>query len=333
MLHVTNGDHAADAIRAAGVPGPVLPWRDVLHDGPVPASLPLAELSRVRAEFIASRGWASREDAERSFRERDGALAAARDEDEVVLWFEHDLYDQLQLIQVLDEAARLPVRLTLINPAQYLGPSTPDQLRALFHLRTPVMPAQVQLARAAWEAFRAPDPRGIQALLATDTSALPHLGSALRRHLQQFPWTTDGLSRTERQALRSLADGPRSFAEAFAADQAGENAIFLGDSSFLGVLAELGAAPDPLVTWDDGAPVRPLAPGVTIASVADHRLTLTDSGRAVLEGRTAWAPRVDRWLGGVLLCAGSGGFWWNEEAGRIEADGGRTGESASAGRT
>ncbi|MBB4636201.1 DUF1835 domain-containing protein [Longimicrobium terrae] len=330
MLHVTNGDHAADAIRAAGAPGPVLPWRDVLHDGPVPAGLPLAELSRIRAEFIASRGWASPEDAERSFRERDDALAAARDEDEVVLWFEHDLYDQLQLVQVLDEAARLPVRLTLINPAQYLGPSAPEQLRALFHLRAPVTPAQTALARAAWEAFRAPDPRGIQSLLETDTSALQHLGSALRRHLQQFPWTTDGLSRTERQALRSLADGPGSFAEAFAANQARESAIFLGDSSFLGVLADLGADPDPLVTWDDGAPVRALAPGVTIASVADHRLTLTDNGRAVLEGRAAWAPRTDRWLGGVHLRAGESGWRWNDDTGQIEAGTGRTGESASA---
>lgn len=333
MLHVTNGDHAAEAIRAAGVPGSILPWRDVLHEGPVPAGLALAELSRVRAEFIASRGWASPADAERSFRERDEALAAARTEDEIVLWFEHDLYDQLQLIQVLDEAARLPVRLTLINPAQYLGPSAPEPLRALFHLRAPVTPAQTALARAAWDAFRAPDPRRISALLETDSSALPHLASALRRHLQQFPWMEDGLSRTERQALRSVADGPRTFAEAFAADQGMENAIFLGDSSFLAALADLGAGPDPLVTWDDGAPVRTLAPGATVAGIADHRLTLTDAGRAVLDGRAAWAPRTDRWLGGVHLRAGDGGWRWNDAARRIEAAEDPAAESASNERT
>ncbi|HEX8391543.1 MAG TPA: DUF1835 domain-containing protein [Longimicrobium sp.] len=331
MLHVTNGDHAADAIRAAGVPGPVLPWRDVLHEGPVPAGLPLAELSRVRAEFVASRGWATVEEAERSFRERDHALAAAREEDEIVLWFEHDLYDQLQLIQVLHEAARLPVRLTLINPAQYLGPSPPEQLRALFLLRAPVTPAQTELARAAWEAFRAPDPRRISALLATDTSALPHLAAALRRHLQQFPWTADGLSRTERQALKSLLDGPRTFAEAFAADQACETAIFLGDSSFLAALAGLGTGPAPLVTWDDGAPIRLPAPGEEMGTLAHRRLALTEEGRAVLDGRTRWVPPEDRWLGGVHLRAGEGGWRWNEEAGRMEE--GSSPESTETPRT
>ncbi len=39
MLHLTNGDSAADLIREAGIGGKVLPWRDVLHMGPVPDKL------------------------------------------------------------------------------------------------------------------------------------------------------------------------------------------------------------------------------------------------------------------------------------------------------
>jgi hypothetical protein len=62
MLHVTNGDSAAEGIRASGVAGEVLPWRDVLHEGPVPAGLALAELSRVRAGFIADKGWGEAEE-------------------------------------------------------------------------------------------------------------------------------------------------------------------------------------------------------------------------------------------------------------------------------
>ena len=54
MLHLTNGDHAADVIRALGLPGEVVPWRDVLHEGPVPAGLAMPELSAVRARFVAA---------------------------------------------------------------------------------------------------------------------------------------------------------------------------------------------------------------------------------------------------------------------------------------
>jgi hypothetical protein len=305
MLHVTNGDAAADAIRASGIPGEILPWRDVLHDGPVPAGLPLRELSPVRAGFIASRGWGGVDEARRGFEERDAALAASVDEDQVVLWFEHDLYDQLQLIQVLDWFATHPrPGLTLINPAQYLGPSTPDQLRALFALRMPVTTAHLSAARAAWEALRAPDPRGMEAIPGAGLAPLPHLASALRRHLQQFPSARDGLSRSERLALEVLAEGPRTAGELYVASHHDrENPFWLGDSTFFFYLEDLG----PLVTIGEGTEFR-------------HRIVaLTDLGRDVLAGRAdrVAAIGIDRWLGGVHLQGRAVPWRWDEAAGRM----------------
>ena len=98
-LHVTNGDAAVfDVARTAGVPSEsVLPWRDVLHDGPVPAGLGAEALARVRAGHIAARGWAGEAEALVAFLERDARLAAHPAEAEVVLWFEDDVYDALQL--------------------------------------------------------------------------------------------------------------------------------------------------------------------------------------------------------------------------------------------
>ena len=305
MLHVTNGDHAADAIRGAGIAGAVLPWRDVLHEGPVPADLPLRELSRVRAAFVASRGWGAEDEARRHFQARDDELARSADEDEVVLWFEHDLYDQLQLIQLLDWFAVHPhPRLTLINPAQYLGPSPPDQLRALFALRSPVGESHLAAARAAWDAFRAPDPRRIEQVLETDLSALPHLAAALRRHLEQFPSTRDGLSRSERQALEALADGPRPAGELYvAAHHQREDPIFLGDSTFYSYLEDLG----PLVAIGAGPDFRQRIVGIT------------EAGGEVLAGRMdrVHAIGIDRWLGGVHLRGREAAWRWNPDEARL----------------
>lgn len=305
MLHVTNGDVAAGAIRAAGILGEILPWRDVLHEGPVPAGLPLRELSLVRAGFIASRGWGDVDQVRRGFEERDAALAASVGEDEVVLWFEHDLYDQFQLIQVLDWFAAHPrPGLTLINPAQYLGPSPPDQLRALFALRMPVAHAHLSAARAAWEALRAPDPWGMEAIPGAELAALPHLASALRRHLQQFPSTRDGLSRSERQALEVLAEGPRTAGELYVASHHDrEDPVWLGDSTFFSYLEALG-------------------PLVTIGEADDfHRrnVALTDLGRDVLAARAdrVAAIGIDRWLGGVHLHGVEVTWRWDEASGRI----------------
>ena len=37
LLHVTNGESAGNTLRQTALGGAVLPWQDVLHEGPVPA--------------------------------------------------------------------------------------------------------------------------------------------------------------------------------------------------------------------------------------------------------------------------------------------------------
>ncbi len=102
MLHITNGDSAAEILKATGLPGTILAWRDILHEGPTPAGLSLEQMSQVRARFIASQGWGNYDNLLAEFHHRDAILATSATQQEVVLWFEHDLYDQLQLIQILD---------------------------------------------------------------------------------------------------------------------------------------------------------------------------------------------------------------------------------------
>ena len=223
MLNITNGDCAVPVLKQFGE---VLPWRDVLHEGPVRAGLSHEELSRERAAFIADAGWGAFEDVLVQFEQRDAVLRAAPLHAEVVLWFEHDLYDQLQLIQVLDWLGRHPVeRLSLVCEAEYLGTITGARAAELFKQRSPVTPRQLELGEAAWLAFRSPHPAPLVELLGQDLSPLPFLRPALLRHLQEFPWLEDGLSRTERSIRDAL---PGDFASLFAATR--EDPVFMGDA-------------------------------------------------------------------------------------------------------
>jgi hypothetical protein len=297
-LHVTNGDCAADALRAAGVRGTVVPWRDVLHEGPVPAGLSLSELGAARAAWMAEQGWGAAD-----FRERDATLAGFAAHDETVLWFEHDLYDQLQLIQVADwlaEHAPAGAPVSLVNPPEYLGPAAPERIAALFAERRALTGEQRDVARRAWAAFRAPDPTAIERVLAGGTGALPFLAAALRRHLEQFPAARDGLSRSERQALEAVADGATTPEAAFAEHNRREDPVWLGDSTFLGYLRALASGPDPLLRMEGG-------------------LRLTATGRAVLDGRAdrVRANGIRRWLGGVHLHGPDARWRWDGAAGRL----------------
>src|SRR5437879_6502319 len=166
MLHVTNGTSVS--LADTGLGGEVLAWLDVLHEGPVPAGISDDELRRVRSLFLDSE-WPGESSAANDLARRDQALGA---HDEVVLWFEHDLYDQLQLIQILDRLRHSRARLSLICIERYLGMMTGDELAALWPSRHAVADAERELATAAWRAFRSSDPMDVQALLSRDTSAL-----------------------------------------------------------------------------------------------------------------------------------------------------------------
>jgi hypothetical protein len=312
MLHITNGDSVVETLRRTALGGDIVAWRDVLHEGPVPRRLSLTELSRVRAGFIAAQGWALEAEAQRQFAGRDQTLMAANAQDEVVLWFEHDLYDQLQLLQVLDWFAGQflgTARLSLICAAEYLGPLDVPDLTARFPDRRDISKEQLLLARAAWEAFRSPDPRELLPFLGERSAALPFLAAAIRRHLQQFPDLRRGLSRSEAQALTAIAAGHFRVRDAYVeSHQRMEDAVFLGDTVFVSYLQAMTRERSPLVAMPGSAGIA-----ATSADFWNSELGLTNAGRAVLEGQEdrIVVNGIDRWLGGVHLQAGD--VWrWND---------------------
>ena len=101
VLHVHNGDSAAGTLRRSNLGGTILAYADVLHEGPVPAGLDDSELREVRARFIGGGDYGTPDEILSQLQEMDATLERLPEYDEVVLWFEHDLYDQLQLVDAL----------------------------------------------------------------------------------------------------------------------------------------------------------------------------------------------------------------------------------------
>jgi hypothetical protein len=161
-----------------------------------------------------------------------------------------------------------------------MGPLPADGLARIFGQRRPASADAVALARRAWQAFTAPDARALVALVAGDTSALPHLGAALQRHLADLPDGATGLSTTETLILKELDQGARDLGGLLSALAAREARPFLTDSWLTEILRRLGGGPAPLIT-----------PGPTYGLLA--------RGRDVLAGHDFWA--AERWQGGILI--------------------------------
>jgi hypothetical protein len=226
-LHVTNGDAVVPELAAAAgvAPSDVLVWREILHDGPVPEGLGADELARVRARHIAARGWADG-GALADMRARDARLAAFPAAEEIVLWFEEDLYDRLLLAQLEDRLAGRPGPVSRV----YLRHPPRGDLRAALDARERIEPDP-----AAFAALRSPDPRAWVGV------------RGFERLLEDLPDVRTRLSRTEREILEALASGPLAPGALFVAVAAREDPPWLGDSAVFALADDLA----PLVARTD----------------------------------------------------------------------------------
>jgi hypothetical protein len=315
MLHVLNGDTAAEGLRAAGIAGEVTLSADVLYEGPAVAASP-ERWRRERARFLAASGYQGYDECLAQLTAWDRALEDFRSHDEVVLWFEHDLFDQLHVCRLLAWFAARDTGLTDLSlidvgPAgNYLGRMPPQQLAGLLDARQPVSEHQKRLACAAGAAYCAPEPAGLESLLRSGTEALPHLAAALYRHLEEFPGTGDGLARSERQALAAAAGGSLPFSALFAATQRQEERCFMTDLSLLRRLRDLAAGPRPLVRLDS-------PPGAWSSAAHNPLIAATAAGLRVLAGEEDWIALrggIDLWLGGVHLQGQEAAWRWDPEA-------------------
>jgi hypothetical protein len=268
--------------------GTHLPWRDVLHEGPVPAGASLEETSAVRAQYLGSAGYGNPIRLAHDFSKRDAVIAKCDEYEEVVLWFEHDLFDQLQLLQILHYlgARSLPPgAVQLIQTDDFLGLLSPEELIPLQNKRRPVNAPTFKLASEVWDAFREPSPERLVALQERVTSEMRHLHGAIRRLFEEFPATGSGLARSEMQILDTVALGTHRKDDIFRLSQLREEAVYLGDASFFRLLEGL---------CDPGAP---------LLERTEAGFALTPLGKAVHSGERDWLEEyaIDRWIGGVHL--------------------------------
>jgi hypothetical protein len=322
FLHVANGTCTTRLIEAAGIPGATSIWADPLHDGPVPGGLTDAELLEVRTRHLTEP--AGPVDPVNDMGRWRAVIARHPADDELILWFEHDLFDQLNLIQLLTWIRQCLPRgkvVSLVCIGSFpghprfkgLGELTPGELGSLLGSRQRVADAQYSLAELAWAAFREATPEPLDQLRRADTSALPYLGRALTRFLQEYPWTTDGLARSERRLLRLAEAGGIDLPAALPRMHDDEDAYYITDTSVAALAEDLSRLSPPLITLTTGeSGENPLRGAVA----------LTDVGREVLAGQQDRLDLcgIDRWLGGVHLRSGATLWRWDEQRQRVTSE-------------
>jgi len=321
-LHIVNGDSTAGTLKVGGIKGAIFSFADALISGPAPANIDKRRWRETRATHLSNLYGTSFAECHRKLLQQEVALESFCQHEEVVLWFEHDLFCQVQLIYLLQwfaarELGDTKLSMVCVNkfpgiqPFHGLGQLNQEQLQSLFPSRTEITGPQLELATKAWAAYSASDARSLISLLRSDMSALPFLKDALRKHLERFPSTRNGLGRVENTALALVPAGHSRFRSLFPAFARRESAYGFGDAQVYLAIETMTTARKPLLIQHNARKWAKDSAQMLLAS-----FELTDDGKSVLAGEEDFVVTngIDTWLGGIHLNGREAAWRWDEDA-------------------
>jgi hypothetical protein len=292
MLHLHNGDIVTAAARRAGVPGRHIPYREALISGPVRAHLALPEWIEDRARFLSDQYGENLLRVRNELLEQEQLLDRAREEEEVVLWFEHDLFCLVNLLYLLTRLSKCR-RLSLIWCSKALGTMDDEEIFQQYHSRYAVAPAMMSAATLAWRCYTAEDASELNRMLDADFVDFPFLRDGFLLHASRFPSTRNGLGEVEQRALSGIEAGATDFVTLFTRFDQSPPRFGFGDGEFLRHLRRMASCAVPMLTITEAEGETP--PKALFA--------LTPAGKNVLDGQVDYIElnNAGFWLGGAHL--------------------------------
>lgn len=304
MIHIHNGDVVAEAARRALLPGRHVAYRETFITGPVRPGLRQPEWIEERARFIAAYYGEHLLRTRNEILDQEQMLDAVRDEEEIVLWFEHDLFCLANFLYLLVRLAKAR-RLTAVWCPRALGTMSEEDLVTTYLSRAAVPPLMQRIAVEAWKGFTAHDATALNRFVKQDWPDFPFLRDGMTLHAMRFPSTRNGLGEVEQRAMSGIDAGASDFSSLFARFDANPPRYGFGDGEFLRHLRRLASCAVPMITITESGETAP--PKALFA--------ITPAGRKVLTGEADFIElnNADQWLGGVHLTSEQ--LWrWDAEA-------------------
>lgn len=216
LLHILNGDSSLQLFKASGLEGKTMVWREMLCEGPCDPNLNADIFWETRKAFMKARFGVPEEDYHKKVVQEIAGLENWVSATEVVLWFEYDLFCQVNIMAVLSWFAEqeLPRPLSLICVGDFpdsekrlgLGELSADQYPALFAERIELELDDLRFASRFWKAWTSGDPRELEFALEPHPRFI-YLQDAMRAHFQRYPEADTGLNLIEKTMLTFIDNG------------------------------------------------------------------------------------------------------------------------------
>ncbi|HET8735233.1 MAG TPA: DUF1835 domain-containing protein [Pricia sp.] len=304
LLHITNGDHFTEKLKTLKLKGDIITWREMLCEGQTLTSVGSESFWKTRFEFLnknykVSKSWF----IEKTLKEY-RSLCNHKQQDEIVLWFDYDLFCQINMIAVLSwlKTHRKYAHVSLVCSGKEdetkrmynLHDLNDDQLRGLYKNKIELSQDDIEYADYVWQLYCSDNPIRLENLSDYSEFQFDYLSGAIQAHLQRFPSIKNGLNAMENNILQLAVDKkPADRQSLLSHILLNQGALGFGDSQYERAIGRL----KPL--FSSLKPVR-----------------LTKKGKEILDHKTSYYSCIqdnDVYLGGALKY----NFLYNTQSNRI----------------
>ena len=213
ILHITNGDILTEKLEELQIPGEIVVWREMLCEGPALKELDTAEAIKLRKSFLKKTYNIPAEDYDAKFVSELKKLKRARDFEQVVLWFEFDLFCHINMLAAISFFLdhHKPVPMYLVCSKKLEGETEQKPLSSLslknlkkhYDHRISLNSEDLEVASLMWELYCSNNPLQLKKQIKKTTN-FEYLSSCIRAHIERFPSAKTGLNSLEKNILRII---------------------------------------------------------------------------------------------------------------------------------
>ena len=291
LLHITNGDSFTERLNTLKIKGDVITWREMLCEGKTLTNVGSESFWKTRFEFLNKNYKVTKSSfIEKTLKEY-RSLCNHKQQDQIVLWFEYDLFCQVNMLAVISwlKANRKYAEISLVcsgkeddsDKLYALNELDNDQLTKLYESRKVLSQDDIEYADYVWQLYCSDNPIRLENLTDFDKYQFDYLSQAVSSHLHRFPSVNNGLNAMENNILRlSLNQKPSSKKALLKTILGNQGLLGFGDTQYERAINRL----------------KPL-----FSSFNPVKLTL--KGKQILDSKTSYYSCIqdnDVYLGGAL---------------------------------
>jgi len=213
ILHITNGDNTTNYLKKLNFSGSFITWRETLCEGKTTSDIGSESFWKNRFDFFKnSYNISKKQFIDYTLKEYRN-LCKEKEQDEIVLWFEHDLFCQINMLAVISwlKRYRKGYQISLVCAGKskgiqrMLGLSQLNaaQIKQLYKNRIELNQDDIAHADYIWQLYCSDSPLRLETVNKFNPlSPFKYLASAIEAHLQRFPSIENGLNKIENKILK-----------------------------------------------------------------------------------------------------------------------------------